>query len=62
MRPGPIGPGNIPVISNARGTEKLQCGPAQLGREMQANGPKQGFTHVLQCGPAQLGREISPCL
>ena len=37
----------------------LQCGPAQLGREIGANGLLLISTCRLQCGPAQLGREIS---
>ena len=37
----------------------LQCGPAQLGREMSALAERASSDEAeLQCGPAQLGREI----
>ena len=36
----------------------LQCGPAQLGREIALGKPKHKRAPLLQCGPAQLGREM----
>ena len=36
----------------------LQCGPAQLGREMAGTSGRMTMEQLLQCGPAQLGREI----
>ena len=41
--------------------ERLQCGPAQLGREIaKIEAALDDDPEWLQCGPAQLGREIAP--
>ena len=39
-------------------SSSLQCGPAQLGREMRRGSGGSGAARRLQCGPAQLGREM----
>ena len=40
-------------------TSWLQCGPAQLGREIAHEGNTDRWSKALQCGPAQLGREMT---
>ena len=56
MRPGPIGPGNNFVHDHvAFGRLRLQCGPAQLGREIFRLNWSQTIGEIASMRPGPIG-------